>query len=66
VLASRSVPTLIACLGFPLGAFLFQGLLDGVRARVVVAVAGLLYWRLETIVREVTVRPTVRREMELT
>jgi PrtD family type I secretion system ABC transporter len=50
VLASRSIPTLIALTVFLVGALAFQGLLDGIRARVVVRAAALLDKRLATTV----------------
>src|SRR5678815_4114210 len=42
VLASRSVPTLVALSIFLVGAYAFQGLFDVIRARVVVRAAALL------------------------
>lgn len=54
VLASRSVPTLIALTIFLVGAFAFQGLLDLIRSRIVVRAAALLDQRLgETVHRAV-------------
>lgn len=56
VLASRSVPTLVALSLLLLAAFVFQGILDVIRSRVVVRVAGLLDRRLESVVHGAVVR----------
>ena len=42
VLASRSVPTLVALTVFLVGAYAFQGVLDVIRSRMVVRAAALL------------------------
>ncbi len=49
VLASRSVPTLIALSVFLVGAYLFQGSLDVIRSRIVVRSAAVLDFRLSRI-----------------
>jgi ATP-binding cassette, subfamily C, type I secretion system permease/ATPase len=49
VLASRSVPTLVALTIFLVGALAFQGILDVIRSRIVVRAAALLDRRLATI-----------------
>src|SRR5436189_2071593 len=59
VLSSRSVPTLIALSAFLVGAYVFQGLLDVIRGRVVVRAATLLDRRLATIVHDAVVRLAV-------
>src|SRR3954468_3045827 len=59
VLASRSVPTLIALSAFLFGAYAFQGLLDIIRGRIVVRSATLLDRRLATIVHDAVVRLAV-------
>ena len=46
VLASRSVPTLVALTVFLVGAYAFQGMLDLIRSRIVVRSAALLDQRL--------------------
>src|SRR5712692_10699668 len=56
VLASRSVPTLVALSIFLVGAYAFQGLFDVVRARVVVRAAALLDRHLGTAVHAAVVR----------
>ena len=56
VLASRSVPTLVALTVFLVGAYVFQGVLDLVRSRVVVRVASLLDRHLGTLVHTAVVR----------
>jgi ATP-binding cassette, subfamily C, type I secretion system permease/ATPase len=50
VLASRSVPTLVALTVFLVGALAFQGILDVIRSRIVVRAAALLDRRLATSV----------------
>jgi ATP-binding cassette subfamily C protein len=50
VLASRSVPTLVALSVFLVGAFAFQGVLDVIRSRIVVRAATLLDEHLATTV----------------
>src|SRR6185503_7535772 len=60
VLASRSVPTLIALSVFLIGAYLFQGVLDLVRTRVVVRSATLLDHHLGGIVHDTVARLAVR------
>src|SRR3954463_9325143 len=59
VLASRSVPTLVALSLFLVGAYAFQGILDVIRARIVVRSATLLDARLATIVHAAVVRLAV-------
>jgi PrtD family type I secretion system ABC transporter len=56
VLASHSVPTLIALTLLLIGAYAFQGVLDLIRTRVVVRGAGLLDRHLGTIVHNAVVR----------
>lgn len=56
VLTSRSVPTLLALSLFLLGAYFFQGVLDVIRGRVVVAISRQLDERLEAGVHEAVVR----------
>ena len=56
VLASHSVPTLIALTLLLVGAYAFQGILDLIRNRVVVRGAGLLDRHLGTIVHNAVVR----------
>jgi ATP-binding cassette subfamily C protein len=56
VLASHSVPTLIALTILLIGAFGFQALLDGIRSRVVVRAAGMLDQHLGTVVHRAVVR----------
>src|SRR6185295_15666106 len=56
VLASRSVPTLIALSVFLVGAYLFQGALDVIRTRIVVRAAMLLDRRLSASVHGAVVR----------
>lgn len=56
VLASRSVPTLIALTMFLVGAYAFQGVFDLIRGRVVVRAAGVLDQHLGTTVHAAVVR----------
>ena len=56
VLASRSVPTLIALSVFLVGAYAFQGVLDMIRSRVVVRSAALLDRNLATTVHGAVLR----------
>jgi PrtD family type I secretion system ABC transporter len=56
VLASRSVPTLIALSVFLVGAYAFQGTLDLIRSRVVVRAAALLDQHLALTVHAAVVR----------
>lgn len=56
VLAARSVPTLVALTIFLVGAYLFQGILDIIRARVVVRGAALLDQHLDVHVHQALVR----------
>jgi len=56
VLSSQSVPTLIALTVFLVGAYLFQGLLELIRARVVVRGAALLDQHLDRHVHQAVVR----------
>jgi ATP-binding cassette subfamily C protein len=56
VLASRSVPTLVALSVLLVGAYMFQGVLDIVRGRIVVRAAALLDTRLAIIVHAAVVR----------
>jgi ATP-binding cassette subfamily C protein PrsD len=56
VMASRSVPTLIALSVFLVGAYAFQGIFDLVRSRVVVRAAALLDERLITSVHAAVIR----------
>jgi len=60
VLVSRSVPTLVALSAFLLGAYLFQGILDVIRGRIVVAISGQLDERLEVAVHEAVVRGAIK------
>ncbi len=55
VLASRSVPTLVALSILLVGAFAFQGVLDVIRSRIVVRAATLLDWHLGTTVHRAVV-----------
>ena len=61
VLASRSVPTLIALTILLVGAYGFQALLDVIRARIVARSAALLDRRLGTVVHNAVVQLAVRR-----
>ena len=56
VLASRSVPTLVALTIFLVGALAFQGILDVIRSRIVVRAAALLDRRLATTVHAAVVQ----------
>lgn len=56
VLSARSVPTLVALSVFLVGAYLFQGILDVIRARVVVRGAALLDQHLDLHVHQALVR----------
>ena len=56
VLASRSVPTLLALTIFLVGALAFQGILDVIRSRIVVRAAALLDRRLATSVHAAVVQ----------
>ena len=56
VLASRSVPTLVALSVFLVGAYGFQGALDLIRSRVVVRAAALLDQRLAATVHGAVIR----------
>jgi ABC-type protease/lipase transport system fused ATPase/permease subunit len=56
VLASRSVPTLVALSIFLVGAYAFQGLFDVIRSRVVVRAAALLDRHFGTTVHAAVVR----------
>src|SRR5262245_44071782 len=56
VLASRSVPTLLALTIFLVGALAFQGMLDVIRSRIVVRAAALLDRRLATSVHAAVVQ----------
>jgi ABC-type bacteriocin/lantibiotic exporter with double-glycine peptidase domain len=60
VLASHSVPTLIALSIFLVGAYAFQAVLDLVRSRVVVRAAGLLDRHLGTIVHNAVITIALR------
>lgn len=60
VLASRSVPTLVALSLLLFGAYAFQALMDVLRTRVVVRAAGLLDQHLGTVVHDALVRLAVR------
>lgn len=60
VLTSRSVPTLVALSVFLVGAYVFQGVLDVIRGRIVVAISGHLNERLEAAVHAALVRGAVR------
>jgi ATP-binding cassette subfamily C protein len=62
VLASRSVPTLVALTVFLVGALAFQGLLDVIRSRVVVRSAALLDKRLATTVHAAVLQLAQRRQ----
>jgi ATP-binding cassette subfamily C protein len=59
VLSSRSVPTLIALSVFLVGAYLFQGVLDVIRTRIVARAAALLDRRLGTTVHGAVVHLAV-------
>ena len=59
VLASQSVPTLIALSILLIGAYVFQAILDLVRTRVVVRAAGLLDRHLGTVVHNALIRLSV-------
>jgi PrtD family type I secretion system ABC transporter len=61
VLASRSVPTLIALTGLLVGALGFQAVLDVIRSRIVVRGAAVLDRRLGTTVHNAVVQLAVRR-----
>jgi PrtD family type I secretion system ABC transporter len=56
VLASRSVPTLVALTIFLVGALAFQGILDVIRSRIIVRAAALLDRRLATTVHAAVVQ----------
>ncbi|HEU5016506.1 MAG TPA: type I secretion system permease/ATPase [Pseudolabrys sp.] len=56
VLASRSIPTLIGLTILMIGAYLFQGLFDFIRSRIVVRVAALIDRDLETAVHSSIVK----------
>jgi PrtD family type I secretion system ABC transporter len=60
VLASHSVPTLVALTLFLVGAYTFQGILDLVRTRVVVRAAGLMDRHLGTVVYNAVLRLAVQ------
>jgi ATP-binding cassette subfamily C protein len=63
VLASRSVPTLVALTVFLAGALAFQAVLDIIRSRIVVRSATLLDQRLATTVHQAVIRlGVVRRQ----
>lgn len=55
VLASRSLSTLVALTVFLVGAYAFQGILDLIRARIVVRAAGLLDQRLGATVHHAVI-----------
>src|SRR5689334_21890902 len=63
VLASRSVPTLVALSMLLVGAFGFQALLDIIRTRIVVRSAALLDFHLGTTVHRVVTRLAIRTRM---
>src|SRR5262245_24921632 len=56
VLASRSVPTLVALSVFLVGAYAFQGVLDLIRSRIVVRAASLLDSHLETTLHRAVIK----------
>src|SRR5215207_320509 len=56
VLASRSIPTLVALTVFLVGAYAFQGVLDLIRTRVVVRLATLLDHHLGGAVHDAVAR----------
>ena len=60
VLASRSVPTLVALTIFLVGAYAFQGVLDLIRAKIVARAASLLDWHLATTIHGAVVRLSLR------
>lgn len=64
VLASRSVPTLVALSIFLVGAYTFQALLDLIRSRVVVRAAGLLDRQLGTVVHDAVIRLAARSRQD--
>jgi ATP-binding cassette subfamily C protein len=55
VLASRSVPTLVALSIFLVGAYAFQGVLDAIRGRIVVRGAAVLDQHLDTTVHRAVI-----------
>jgi ATP-binding cassette subfamily C protein len=59
VLASQSVPTLVALSILLLGAYAFQGILDMIRSRVVVRVSRLLDRHLSSVTQDAVVRLAV-------
>jgi ATP-binding cassette subfamily C protein len=56
VLASRSVPTLVALTILLVGAFGLQAMMDAIRSRVVVRAAGMLDQHLGTVVHRAVIR----------
>ena len=56
VLASRSVPTLVALSAFLIVAYAFQGGLEVVRSRLMVRIASLLNLRLDALVHDAVIR----------
>ncbi len=56
VLASRSVPTLIALSALLVGAYAFQGALDIIRSRIVARAAAMLDYHLDTTVHAAVIR----------
>lgn len=56
VLASRSVPTLIALSLLLVGAYAFQGTLDIIRSRIVARAAAMLDYHLDTTVHDAVIR----------
>ena len=56
VLASRSVPTLVALSAFLVVAYAFQGGLEVVRSRLMVRIASLLNLRLDALVHDAVIR----------
>src|SRR5436309_15163395 len=60
VLSSRSVPTLLALSLLMVAVYGLQFALDVVRSRIVVRVAALLDWHLETVVHDALIRLAVK------
>jgi ATP-binding cassette subfamily C protein len=56
VLASRSVPTLVALSALLVGAYAFQGALDVIRSRLVARAAAMLDYHLDTTVHAAVIR----------
>ena len=63
VLASRSVPTLVALTVFLVGAYALQGILDVIRGKIVVRSASALDQQLGTVIHDIVVRMSVRNRL---